>query len=128
MTVEKFMSMNFTEAVKFEKLGYVKNKTLSKIFKRYKHIDVKEYWFDDPYDPNEWTWLDVEGIGYGWLWIGYKSKKEMRKAVIKYALESIYKEEIWTFERDGIKNYIFSLGRKVVRVRLSNHELESTSW
>lgn len=33
-----------------------------------KYIDVKEYLYDDKSDPELNTWVDVEGIEYGWIW------------------------------------------------------------
>lgn len=125
MTVEKFL-----EEYKYDnanKLGYVPNKTLSKVLKRYKHIDVHWYWYDSENRPDFNNWIDVEGLGYGWAWLGYikeRSDKKLRKRLVDYALNEHNKQDIWTYIDNGIKGYLFSLGYVVIIIRLSNSELD----
>lgn len=124
MTVEKFLEEHKYKNVK--KLGYVSNKTLSKVLKRYKHIDVHWYWYDSENQPDFNNWVDVEGIGYGWIWCNYTKERndnKLRKHLIDYVLEWHKKQEVWTFD-DDIKGYIFSLDKVVIVIMLSNSELD----
>lgn len=35
--------------------------------KKYKYIEICHFWYDDKENPDINTWIDVEGIGFGWL-------------------------------------------------------------
>ena len=35
------------------------------IINKFKHIDVMEFYYDDKEHPDDNTWIDIEGIGYG---------------------------------------------------------------
>ena len=106
----------------------IPNKTMKKCLNLFKYIDTYEFWYDDPDNPNLNNWIDVEGIGYGWLWVQYKdSDKLQRKLVIKHAM-ALYKDstnEMCVFKDDNITN-IF-LGSKdrgcIFQIRLSDCEL-----
>ncbi len=69
-------------------LKYIENKLLSKLIHHYKYIDFRILWYDDPDNPDENTWLDIEGIGYGWLWINRTIKEQ--KKVIKQLTKDYY--------------------------------------
>lgn len=60
---------------------------LSKI-KKYKYVDITDFLFDDDNHPDTRTWMDVEGIEYGWIWcknwLRRKSKFLQRKAIIRH--------------------------------------------
>ena len=46
----------------------LKKKDIKIPIKRYKNIEVCEYWYDDESRPDTCCWIEVEGIGYGWIW------------------------------------------------------------
>ena len=80
-------------------------------------------------DPNLNTWIDVEGIGYGWLWCQNNLRKHFsflqRKAVRKKAMDllnSVKKEtKILFYEADKIYHYGFMIGSDCyVQIRSSN--------
>lgn len=123
ITIEEF-TKDWKHDVK--NLGFVPNKTLTKILKRYKYIDVTEYWYDDPEHPDRNTWIDIEGMGYGWLWCNYKkerSDRKLRKRLRQFGLEMHGKNDVWTSSFNNIKNYIFCLQKSIVIISLSNQEL-----
>lgn len=125
MTIEKFIKESFKSEIKFTNLGYIPNKTLSKIFKQFKYIDVREYWFDNPDNPDEFVWEDIEGMGYGWMWLNYrKSNRKLRNALRKFGLGLHSKEDVWTYQYDNVKSYLFGLNDEIIEIRVSNEELE----
>lgn len=102
------------------------NKILPKLIKRYKYIDVIECWYDDEERPDYNTWIDVEGIGYGWLWCNYKTEGQMRKRVRKFARDIYHNEIVYIYNADNIKHIIFADSSKevITMIRLSNDELD----
>lgn len=108
------------------KLGYIPNKRLSKVIKSYKYIDIAEFWFDDPDEPERNNWIDVEGIGYGWLWLSYKkdrNDKRLRKRLRRWAMDFHEKEEIYYANIDGVHCYWWISGEEIIQVRLSNNSM-----
>ena len=113
-------------------VGITKHKIPNKIMKKrlnlFKYIDTYEFWYDDPDNPNLNNWIDVEGIGYGWLWAQYKdSDKLQRKLVIKHAM-ALYKDstnEMCVFKDDNITNILLASkdGSCIFHIRLSDCEL-----
>lgn len=113
--------------------GIVKHKIPNKLMKKYinqfKYIDTYKLWHDNPDNPNFNTWIDIEGIGYGWLWLNHKnSKKLQRKLVIKYAM-GLYrysKNEICIRTEDGITDIFLESkdGKCIFQIRVSNNELD----
>lgn len=107
----------------------IPNKTMKKRLNLFKYIDTYEFWYDDPDNPNLNNWIDVEGIGYGWLWVQYKdSGKLQRKLVIKHAM-ALYKDstnEMCTrTENDIIDVFLESKdGKCIFQIRVSNNELD----
>ena len=129
MTIKKFIEdSNIKNFGKF--ISKISNKRFNKIIKLYKYIDINEFWFDYP-DSTEPDWCDIEGIGYGWLWLDYKkSKREQRKALIRYAegLYSFCTSEIFVCEEQGIRKYIFECSEcgkneSIIIISLSQNEL-----
>lgn len=127
MTIERFLERYNYEA---EPLGYIPNKTLAKVFKRYKYIDIREYWFDDPNKPDTINWEDIEGIGYGWIWLRYRKRnkelrhKALRKYLCKLAVRFHTKEPVWFSRYENVTSYLWSLGDEIIVVNLSNEELD----
>lgn len=83
--------------------------------KKYKYIEVTHYWYEDENRPEHNTWIDVEGIGYGWLWCVNKIRSKFnflqRRAIVKYAFEIIANlpdvTEVAIYENDDIMYYGF---------------------
>lgn len=101
--------------------------------RKYKYIDVCEYWYDDKNDPDYNTWVDVEGMGYGWIWCGNwlrcHSKFLQRRAVRKFIqrLMGLFLREsslVLTYKFDGAECFGFMIDdRCYIAVRVSNKEL-----
>ena len=111
-----------------DKVGYgmqlKKNINFSKVFKA-KYIDVYAFYY-------EYTWVDVEGMGYGWLWCANKIRRHFnflqRKAVIQEAMFYIDGAKgnynIVTYEREGTNYLGFMYSPELyVQIRTSNKEL-----
>lgn len=69
-------------------LGFIRRK-----IKKHKYIDICSFWYDDKKNPKLNTWVDVEGIGYGWIWCTNKLRRKsmilQRRAVRQIALNSL---------------------------------------
>ena len=88
MTLQDFIKEKEIVGITKQKIP---NKTMKKYLNHFKYIDTYELWYDDPDNPNHNNWVDVEGIGYGWLWLNHKdSKRLQRKSIIKFAM-NLYK-------------------------------------
>ena len=100
--------------------------------RKYKYIDVCEYWYDDKNDQDYNTWVEVEGIGYGWIWcsswIRRHCKFLQRRAVRKFAqrlMELFLLEDrlVLTYKFDGAARLGFMIGNHCyVQIRVSNKE------
>lgn len=126
MTLQDFIEAEGIVGVIKQKIP---NKTMKKYFNCFKYIDTYEFWYDDPDNPNYNNWIDVEGIGYGWLWVNHKnSEKLQRKSVIKHAM-SLYrdsKNEMCIRHENNITE-IFLEGKGgycIFQIRVSNNELD----
>ena len=100
--------------------------------KKYKYIDVTEFWSDDKNDPDYNTLVEVEGIGYGSIWCGTwlrcHSKFLQRRAIRKYARRFMKfmreKTLVLTYKFDGAECFGFMFGDSCyVQIRVSNKEL-----
>lgn len=120
---------------KIDKVGYgmqpKKNIDFSKVFKA-KYIDVYAFYYDNEEFPYEYTCIDVEGMGYGWLWCANKIRRHFkflqRKAVIQKAtfyIDNIKNDcNVLTYERDGANYLGFMYSPELyVQIRTSNKEL-----
>lgn len=102
--------------------------------RKYKYIDVTEFWYDDKNAPDYNTWVEVDGIGYGSIWCGNKIRKHckflQRRAIRRYAqrlMELFLREDrlVLTYKFDGAECFGFMIGdRCYVAVRVSNKELD----
>lgn len=125
MTLQDFTEKNGIVGVIRSKIP---NKTMKKYLNSFKYIDVIEYWYNDPDKPDYYTWIDIEGIGYGWIWLNYeKSEKLMRKAIIKFAMR-LYREsknEMHIRTDNGISYVLLEDkdGKCIIQIRTSNKEL-----
>ena len=125
MTLQDFIKEKEIVGRKKQKIP---NKTMKKCLNLFKYIDTYEFWYDDPDNPNLNNWIDVEGIGYGWLWVQYKdSDKMQRKLVVRHAM-ALYKDstnEMCTrTENDIIDVFLESKdGKCIFQIRVSNNEL-----
>lgn len=105
------------------------NKTMKKCLNCFKYIDTYEFWYDDPDNPNFNNWIDIEGIGYGWLWLNHKNSERLqRKSVIKHAMV-LYKDstnEMCIRHENGITDIFLESkdGDCIFQIRVSNNELD----
>ena len=100
--------------------------------RKYKYIDVCEYWYDDKNDPDYNTWVEVQGIGYGSIWcsnwLRCHSKFLQRRAIRKFAqrlMELFLLEDrlVLTYKFDGDECFGFMIGNHCyVQIRVSNKE------
>lgn len=127
MTIENIMKEYEIDKLSYNFLN--NNSFLHKTIKSYKYIDVCQYWYDDPQDPERCSWIDIEGIGYGWLWYCGKIRRKFdflqRRVIRNMAIDMLKALEedkkILTYEKDGI----YHLGAMIdavcyVEIRLSN--------
>lgn len=75
----------------------LKKKDIKIPIKRYKNIEVCEYWYDDESRPDTCCWIDVEGIGYGWIWCANNLRSKLRilqkRAIRKFAMDLLKPED-----------------------------------
>lgn len=100
--------------------------------RKYKYIDICEYWYGDEDCMGENPWVDVEGIGYGSIWcsnwLRCHSKFLQRRAIRKYArrfIELMHENTlVLTYKFDGAECFGFMFGDSCyVQIRVSNKEL-----
>lgn len=116
-----------------EIIGITKQKILNKTMKKYlnhfKYIDTYELWYDNPNNPNFNNWVDVEGIGYGWLWLNHENSKRLqRKSIIEFAM-CLYKHsknEMCVRSKNGITDIFLESKNEncIFHIRVSNNELD----
>ena len=107
----------------------IPNKTMKKYLNHFKYIDTYELWYDDPDNPIFNNWIDIEGIGYGWLWLNHKdSKKLQKKSIIKFAMDlyKYSKNEMCVRTENNITNIFLESkdGDCIFQIRVSNNELD----
>ena len=111
----------------------LKKKDINIPFK-YKNIEVCEYYYDDETNPDKLTWIDVEGVGYGWMWIANWLRKRstflQRRAVKKYAKDILKEIDNETDIVAFYYNNLFVCGfvpkdnpTIYIQIRLSNEDL-----
>lgn len=112
-----------------EDMGYrlvpTDRKRILKQIDKYPYIEFNYIWYDDDEYPDEYTWFDIEGMGYGWLFLHHKPK-EYREVIAKHAKKLITRSKL--YQKMGIikdeNNLIFSIPSKdmnrIYSIRLSN--------
>lgn len=114
----------------------LKKKDINIPIRKYKNIEVCEYWYDSEDHPDTYCWVDVEGIGYGWMWCANKLRSKsrflQRRAVRKLAMDLLKSEDentnILCFDEPDESAYVYGFISKdnkdlYVQIRLSNEEL-----
>lgn len=98
----------------------------------YDYIEIVTNYYDDEDNPYFNNWTDVEGMGYGWVWLNYEEKdwhKMMSKLVYREAdslLLDMDNTLYFVYENERVKTYHFiSLGdcRQDVLIGFSNDEI-----
>ena len=114
----------------------IKRKDIKIPIRKYKNIEINEYWYDDESHPDTYCWVDVEGIGYGWMWCANKLRSKLRvlqrRAVRKLAIDLLKQEDkdtdILYFDDLNEKAHVYGFICKnncdlYIQIRLSNEEL-----
>ena len=126
MTLQDFIKEKEIVGITKQKIP---NKTMKKYLNHFKYIDTYELWYDDPDNPIYNSWVDIEGIGYGWLWLNHKdSKRLQRKSIIKFAMD-LYKRsknEMCVRIDNSITDIFLESkdGYCIFHIRVSNNELD----
>ena len=125
MNLETYVA---NEKINVKWIDKIPNKTIKKYINRFKFVEVQIHWYDNEKNPNENTWVDVEGIGYGWMWLNHKdSKRLQRKAIIAYAM-ALYRDSVGKIctvgSNDTTLIYMESRQRdSIMVIKVSNNEL-----
>lgn len=131
MTLQRIIELNKLSQYKPSILTK-KDLNFVKIIKKYKYIEVCEFWYDETEYPDLNTWIDIEGIGYGWIWCANKvrsyikffQKKAIRKWVLNLLKTIENNEDILYFiDKKNIIHYGFMSGQDCyVQIRLSKKD------
>ena len=126
MTLQDFIKEKEIVGITKQKIP---NKTMKKYLNHFKYIDTYELWYDDPDNPIYNSWVDIEGMGYGWLWLDYEnSKKLQKKSIIKFAMDlyKYSKNEMYIRTENNITNIFLERkdGDCIFQIRVSNNELD----
>ena len=126
MTLQDFIKEKEIVGITKQKIP---NKTMKKYLNHFKYIDTYELWYDDPDSPNHNNWIDIEGIGYGWLWLNHKNSKRLqRKSIIKFAMDlyKCSKNEMCVRSDNSITDIFLESkdGDCIFHIRVNNNELD----
>lgn len=99
----------------------------SVLSKQHHYIDIKNYLYDD-YEENqgytyylENNWVDVEGIGYGWVWSSCENEgKDIRTGVNNYISDTLS-----NIKGDNLKVYV-RLTEEEVGLYISDYGVDKT--
>lgn len=98
----------------------------------YEHIEIITNYYDDENEPYFNNWTDVEGMGYGWVWLRYDEKDwhKMMGMLVSREAESLLKEMdntlYFVYENEKVKTYHFitlDKYREDVLISFSNEEI-----
>lgn len=127
MTLEKFIAKEKNAEL------IPLNFNLNKVLKNNKYIAYYDLWYDDPDDPDVLQWVDVEGIGFGWLWIANPIRKRVRflqhRAVRKLAVKiynSVKDSKKFIVDKgNGTKGVVFQFGEtEIIQILYSNNKID----
>lgn len=131
MTLDKFVQEKEMHGRFIDKIP---NKTMKKLLRQFHHIDIYEFYYDNKHNPDYNTWMEIEGMGYGWIWCKYKNRKfkeklkhnKLKNRLIKYAMQfyNYADDKIFIREEDDIYEVILQLYDTIVHIRVSNNELD----
>lgn len=76
-------------------------KRIINTIKKYKYIESDILWFDYEEYQEEANWYDIEGMGYGWLWL-HRKPKEYRDVIVKMTKHLLLKCKL--YYKMGIQN------------------------
>lgn len=117
------------------KYGQVNEKVLLELrmtTSLYEHIEIVTNYYDDERNPYYNNWTDVEGMGYGWVWLRYEEEDwhKMMSKLVSHEADSLLQDMDTTlyfvYENEERKVYHFvSLGdwREDVLISFSNDEI-----
>ena len=127
MTLEKFIAKEKNaEPVPL-------NFNLNKVLKNNKYIAYYDLWYDDLDNPDVLQWVDVEGIGFGWLWIVNPIRKRIRflqhRAVRKLAVKiynSVKDSKKFIVDKgNDTKGVIFQFSEtEIIQILYSNNKID----
>lgn len=98
----------------------------------YPYIEIVWEHYSDKEKPQEVNWIDVEGMGYGFHWIGVEPRDwhDMMVNLVRVELERLMEAgdqiPFVSYQRKGIQTYHFVLNktyRKDVIIHFSNQSL-----
>jgi hypothetical protein len=135
--VDKILEHILSPNDKIIKYGQLDEKVLLELkmtTSLYSDIDIITNYYDDERMPYINNWTDVEGMGYGWVWLNHEEKdwhKMMGKLVSDEADSLLLDMDdtlYFVYEDESVKTYHFVyLGkgsyRQDVLIRFSNEEL-----
>ncbi|WP_025909284.1 hypothetical protein [Priestia flexa] len=133
--MEKILKYIVPSEDKIVKYGQMNEKLLLELkmtTSLYSDMQVVTNYYDNEDDPYFNNWTDIEGMGYGWVWMRYEEKdwhKMMSQMIgeeVKYLLENEDYTLYFVYENEKIKTYHFvelGLYRKDVIISFSNEEL-----
>lgn len=115
-------------------LVYPKENVDFSYIKKFPYIQVADYWFDNSDDPDENTWIDIEGMGYGYVWdanwFRRKSKFLQRRAIRKLAYDRLNlllpTDKVFTRSKRITEEYFYGFMINeccYVEIRLSEDEI-----
>lgn len=100
---------------------------------KYKYIELVYSYYEDEEDTTMCTWQDVEGFGYGWLWIDTPEEKWHKKIAgfcSRYLKKiSFLDKNLVKWEKDGFVCYrlLRADGKEDLQILLGN-DLDSNYW
>lgn len=100
----------------------------------YDYIEIITNYYDDKENPYFNNWTDIEGMGYGWMWLNYEEKdwhKMMSRLVGDEADHLLHNMDTFlyvVYENERAKIYHFvtvdGIYRKDIIISFSNKELD----
>jgi len=100
----------------------------------YEYIEIVTNYYDDEDNPYVNNWTDIEGMGYGWVWLRHEEKdwhKMMARLVgeeAEYLMRDMDDILYFVYENERAKVYHFvfvdGVYRKDIIISFSNKELD----